>query len=518
VTKVLKWFEAEGRGLVGPLAVAVAVMTLMATTGLANIGLTTDRRAEDAGDLLAVGPTDELAPSSNGDTAATEAPSSSGGATGASAGTKVTSATARVGGAAAAPLTGGRPIQLAYLIQDSAGVSAVTGRGVGDSGDIISESKADMEALVAWANANGGVGGRKIVAKETILQSTSQTDERLAACTKITEDDKADVVMDATMMVDESLTSCFAKHKVPIYGFFSFSDRTYFDSVYPYVFTSQASLDRQMRAMVDGLRAAGYFNGEKVGVIIPDTVAAKRDYEQVMKPGLDALHVNYQVRFISNSSADGGAQQQQTASAELAFASSGVTHVIFVHNIIVYLAFTNQARSQNYHPRYAFPDYQGAAGVAAFYGGNDQNANSVAVSANDGGTGVQPDNSRSTTDSTSPIDRSKLNKGAQECFDLLGKLRHKDYYKAPPQTFGIYYCDEFFPWLAAARSVGAGWAGPRTGEGMRAIGANPPPSSITHSTAFNTGHGDGASSVAVGRFDTKCSCFVRATEWLPLPV
>jgi hypothetical protein len=506
--------------LVGPLAVIVVVMTLMATTGLANVGLQHDDAHAGSAGLAATGGSADAAAgevttetTTAGDAVSAAAAGTPGAKT-ATGGKATTGAT----GPGTTALTGGRPILLSYIIQDTAGVSAVTGRGVGDSGDIVSESKADMQALVAWANANGGVAGRKIVAKETILQSTSTGDDRLAACTKITEDDKADVVMDATLMIDESLTSCFAKHKVPIFGFFSFSDRTYFDSIYPYAITSQASLDRQMRAMVDSLNTAGYFKGAKVGIILPDTVAAKRDYAQVMKPALDALKITPEVRYVAATSGDATAQQQQTASAELAFASSGVTHVLFVHNILVYLAFTNQARSQNYHPRYAFPDYQGAAGVAAFYGGNDQNANSVAVSVNDGSSGIMPDNSRASTDATSPVDRSKLNRGAQQCFDLLGQLRKRDYYKEPRQSFGQYYCDEFLPWLAAARAVGAGWSGPRTGEGMKAIGANPPPSALAHSTAFAPGHGDGASSVAVGNFDTKCSCFVRATNWLPLAV
>jgi len=180
-----------------------------------------------------------------------------------------------------------------------------------------------------------------------------------------------------------------------------------------------------------------------------------------------------QVRYITNDSG-GSSQGAQTSSAELAFASSGVNRILFFHNILVYLAFTNQAQSQGFHPRYAFSDYQGMTGVAAFYGSSAQNKDAIGVSSSS--SWIPDDASQKSTDTTKPYDKKKLAPGAVHCLDILTKETHKNYYD--PQASGdtlatwLWYCDEFFAWWDAARAVGAAWTPEQLGTGLASLGTS----------------------------------------------
>lgn len=402
-------------------------------------------------------------------------------------------------------------IRLTYLVQDTTGASALTGSQVNGDNDV---AKRTMQALVDYANEHGGVDGRKIIAKSYTLKATSEESERLAACKEITEDQRAEVFLDSNTMITEPIWSCFAQHRTAYFGTVTATDRTFLARTAPYVTTTYLSLDRQMKAIVDGSNHVGFFNNGKLGIILPDEPTAHRDYERVLKPALARIGItDQQVRYISNDRGSG--QQAQTNNAVLAFSSSGVNRILFFHHILVYLQFTNQADSQQYHPHYAFPDYQLISGVAAYYGDSSQNRNSIAVSS----FTVEDDNSRKSTDNSSKIDRSEASPGERRCLDILSKQTGIDYYD--PQKSGDsvqawrYYCDEFFLWWESAKKVGAGWTSASTGAGLRAIGKNYL-STTQHSVDFSSGHNDGASSYRVGKYDASCKCYVKATPWLSI--
>ena len=424
-----------------------------------------------------------------------------GGATGATTGATSGSVTA-----------GGGPIRLAYIIQGTAGVAAVTGSQVNGSSDVATRN---MNALVAYANAHGGVGGRKISAVGQKSEATSQQADRLALCKHITEDLKAQVLLDANQYLSEEGWACYAQHKTDYWGTVTATDQAFLGKYAPYVATTWLAEDRSMRAAARGGQAVGYFQGGKVGVLLSDVPTSHRLAEQVLKPELAKVGVtDVTYRYISNDT--GGGQTSQTNSAVLAFQSAGINRILFFHNIVVYLAFTNQSQSQGYSPRYLFTDYQGMTGVAAFYGKGAQNANSVGVSSS--ASFVVENNSTKSTDTTKPYVRAEMTPGQRNCLDILSKQTGKNYYD--PNASGdslatwAYYCDEFFAWWNAAKIVGSGWTPGLLGQGLHALGKSYQ-STVQHTTDFSTAF-DGASSFRAGKYDGTCSCYVKASGWLPI--
>ena len=433
-----------------------------------------------------------------------------GGTTGGSTGAATGATSGATSGTVAA---GGAPIRLAYIIQGAAGVSALTGSQVSGNDDV---AVRNMNALVAYANAHGGVGGRKISPVGQKSEATSQQSDRLALCKHITEDLKAQVLIDANQYLSEEGWACFAQHKTDYFGTVTATDQGFLAKYAPYVSTTWLAEDRSMRAAVRGGDAVGYYKGGKVGVLLSDVPTSHRLADQVLKPELAKVGVtNVTYRYITNDS--GGGQQAQTNSAVLAFQQAGIDRILFFHNILVYLGFTNQAQSQGYHPRYLFTDYQGMTGVAAFYGTASQNANGVGISSNAGS--VPDDASQKSTDTSKPYVRAKMSPGQRNCLDILSKQTGKNYYDptASGDSLGTwtYYCDEFFAWWEAAKKIGSGWTPGLLGTGLKALGRSYQ-SSIQNSTDWSTGAHDGASSYRVGKYTSSCTCFVKATGWLPI--
>lgn len=109
--------------------------------------------------------------------------------------------------------------------------------------------------------------------------------------------------------------------------------------------------------------------------------------------------------------------------------------------------------------------------------------------------------------------------GQRNCLDILSKQTGKNYYdpNASGDSLGTwsYYCDEFFAWWDAAKLVGSRWTPGLLSDGLRGLGAGYQ-SAIQHSTDWSKGAYDGASSYRAGRYDPTCTCYVKATGWLPI--
>lgn len=411
------------------------------------------------------------------------------------------------------------PIPLSYVILDSSGTSAFTLFTGNDPNSSTRAAREEMTALVKWANANGGVGGRPIVAKGTTVAATSSQEERQAVCAKMTEDEKAQVVIDVTVMIRPDQFSCFAKHKTVLSTVATTTDRKVMAEFAPYLMTTWSALDPQLVALSDAALALEWAKGAKVGIVYNDDLPeVRRNVDTVLIPRLTAGGVEVVERQgMAGRSEDAALASNQAAGAVLRFRQKGVTRIFFVAGTIEYLAFTGQAKSQSYQPAYAFPDYQVISGVAAFYGTEQDNANAIAVSTSS--LVIKADNSRKSTDLTSDADRESASPGQRRCLDLMTRLMGRNYYKpssSGSSQFESYYCEHFLSWLDAARTLGAAWEPARHGEAMRRL-ADRYPSVLNNSVDWATGRADGASSFRAGRYDARCKCFVGVGPWRALP-
>lgn len=424
------------------------------------------------------------------------------------------------GSAAPAPTaaghSGGAPITVGFVLQDASGASSLVGSNV----PITSTQRQQQIAgwLVDYINSHGGMAGRKLVPTYETISVTTNDTQRVADCEYMAQDQHDQAVMDMNIMLVDDDWACFAANHVDFFGNVSGTDRSFLDAHAPYVTTTWMGLDRQMYAMAHGAAAAGWLDSSKLGIILPDTPEGHADFTHVLVPQLAAVGVkNYDARFISM--ATDGSQTQQTNNAELAFATEGVKKIFFYQDILVYLQFINQAKTENYYPQYAFPDFEGAAGIAAFYGGSSVNQGSIAVSSSP--NYVVDNNSQNTQNAgTTPIPRNQVGPGLQNCLDILSKESGVNFYdpsqSQDPDLDSMYYCDELFLFWRAAGAVGAGFTPSQLGTGLRSLGTSYQ-STEQNSTSYGSGHHDGASSYRVGRFDSTCSCFVKATAWIPIP-
>lgn len=377
----------------------------------------------------------------------------------------------------------------------------------------IQAADAEMRALIDWANAGGGIGGRKIVGTGYTYGQVGTPAGKLAACTKITEDDQQQVVIDDAVFADEGLWPCFVQHKVDYVGLVAQAGDDYLAHNAPYLTTTYPSVERQMKALVSKLKGSGYLESAKVGLVVDDTAIMHAAVASTLLPGLDAIGVKpLRVSWVAG---EGNQTQAQVNSAILALKSVGVDHVIIFERATGMLTFEGVAESQQYRPAYAFTDYQAAATVSALYAPPAQNTGAVAVSAIQGPAGIAADDARSVNDSTSPYAPNQITPGFKACLEILGKQIGKDYFNpgvAGASTFQAALCDHFMLWFQAARKVGAKWGPGNLGQGLRQLGQSYQ-SSVMHATDFSSGRQDGASSFRLGRFDPKCRCFVGEGDW-----
>lgn len=410
------------------------------------------------------------------------------------------------------------PIRLGYVVVDLSGASALTGNpaigGYSESGANERGHK-EMQALVNWANRNGGVGGRKIEAQGYEIPVAAPRAEKDAWCVRITQDAKREVLLDPFVFLAERDWSCFAQRKTTFIGFITAPDDEYLKTVSPYVYTTWDSHDRSARMLVDGLNSVDYFKNATVGVVIVDDPTSARVYERHTRPALQQIGVRPKV--VVRMTNDASQQGAQASNAVLQLKTEGVTHVIFEHGLLAYLAFSNAAKSQGYQPRYGFGDYQSATANAGFYGDPQQQVNAVGVSASY--VNIAPDNSRQTTDINAPYRKGKEMPGLERCLALLTAELKVNYYD--PGTSGAsinwrYYCDMFFLWLEAARNVGPTINSDSFVNGVIGIGSSYL-STFMEKEEFPGGRADGAASYATGIYDERCRCFVQRGSWRPMP-
>ena len=407
------------------------------------------------------------------------------------------------------------PIKLGYVVADWTGLFKVTGSKGRSATAENRAQKAEMDALVQWANDNGGVGGRKITATGFTVDQMASADQLAAECTKITQDSDVQMVLDTSIFTNEDSWSCFAKAKVAYMGVVSSTDATFLRSVQPYIATTWPTVDAQMRALAAGMGKVGFLSGgAKFGVALQRDPVIRRNYDTVLAPALAKLGVTPTVKEFTE------ADQASMNNLVLAFKSAGVDHVFLNGTGLDLLNLTGQAQAQGYHPKYVFTDYQALAALATQYVGASQLGGSIAVSTLNGATtGVADDDSRTGSDLSSAWKPNQISTTFKQCDDIWTKAFGRDYNN--PGQAGVsnhqqVECNNFMLWLKSARAVGAGWTADQFGAGLAKVGTSYI-GTESHATDYAAGSAGGPSDFRVGRYNGTCKCYVKITDYLPLP-
>lgn len=259
-------------------------------------------------------------------------------------------------------------VYVGFIHDRNAGaVNAAFGAGGITSGD----HRANTNAVIKDINARGGLGGRKLVpvwveADSTSPQTLDQQDS--AMCQRFTRDNPRVFAVDSALR--ESYRTCLGKAGVlmlndglPTVGQAELTRHpSFIEQGYP-------NIDRLASYFVTPLAAQGYFTpwdsgnarpaaagAVKVGILTYDDRVFKKAVDSYLLPALKRLGYNPIVARIApiNTASDYTAQAAAVKSAQLTFATNGVTHIIpFESNGGLSTLFLPTARTQAYYPRYA---------------------------------------------------------------------------------------------------------------------------------------------------------------------
>jgi len=218
-----------------------------------------------------------------------------------------------------------------------------------------------FNAMANYANTHGGLAGRKLVPIYYDYNATTDVSAQdQAACANWTQDHKVFAIFGAPA-TDDILRSC-AEHE----GGISLSTGgaeigTTFQKYPHYLDLVGLALDKLATVTVNGLSHAGYFTG-KLGLVTWDDPAYHYAVSNGYTPALAAHHlqaadtayisVPQQLNALTDTSA-------AISSAVTKFKTEGIDHVIVQDGPAgvfggtgLTLEWMDQAKSQNYYPRY----------------------------------------------------------------------------------------------------------------------------------------------------------------------
>lgn len=475
------------------------VLTLTAACGSTNESNEADAGeaapAADAGALAGGGaPATPGAPAAGSSTAGTggaaAGPSASGGAVPSGA----------TGQAARGP--GARdttPVKLGFVTINVAGAKTLlAGMGTEVS---FGDGRKQAQAVIDHMNRNGGIGGRKVVPAYAEVDATAQDPaaEYVAACTKLTEDDRVFAIV-TPLNILQGFVECAAKHRtITINVSFNPGDdvllRTHKDWLFD---PTLMSLDRGTKLLLDLVHGQGRLaKGAKVGVVTAAVEAQlTRVADQIVKPKLRAWGVPFVEQRITEDNANA-----DITSAVLRFKSEGVNRVIFVApSGLVQLQFMSQAEGQRFRPTYFFWDPDSARFVTENV--PVEQAKRVV------GFGALPvSNVRPAEFPTTPREK--------RCLDIMSASGedHADRMSNLTQTI---YCEGIWLFEAVAERI----PGALTAEGWRAayraLGSAYPPVT-TFGVKLNSGRNDNASSYRLLGWNAKTGRITYTSGPRPAP-
>jgi len=348
--------------IVAASAALLLVTSVAATISHRDSGGNTAR----AGNLASTGPSDGTAPgaiaeaSGDGGAAAGKAGGSAGTATSAVARGSTGSAAVKGGaatGARSAPVT--KPFTLGIYKSQTANAAAAFGVKIPDV------SPEELQALVSWINAHGGMGGRQVKADifmndPTVGSFDSQGQE---ACAHFSEDRKVDAVISGALGASDVLAACLAQHKTPlVWSNPHMITNAFADPILEYLYRPSGPNGDRLAFAVDVLANAGFFKpGAKIALAHYDNGAANFVARKVYEPALrrHGLTVTFDFAMSDAKSAGQAADSSAEASAAvLQMKRTGIDHVLFVPSDGgVPLLFLVAAESQNYRPRYGMTTF-----------------------------------------------------------------------------------------------------------------------------------------------------------------
>jgi hypothetical protein len=375
------------------------------------------------------------------------------------------------------------------------------------------DTKAAMNAIVAYVNSHGGIDGRKII-PTYVERQTSSTDPNAdhALCTSLTEDAKVFAVVTNSAHDEEP---CYAKHHTLLLDDTLVSQHDLLQKLSPYVWSPGLTSDEAgYAALVDSLGAQGWFaaSDAKVGIVGYDDPATHFTFDKVVTPRLNAIGFplsKVHAEFISQpeSDADNAKWAQDIQGTVLHFRSEGVTRVFFMApGAGVPIIFMNQAESQQYHPIYGLSSYDSPGFLLQGKMPNDQLHGSIGAGFNE-----------ITDVDAQRGDPFPTGVAEKRCLAILHANGQTPANRGA--AFGaMYLCDGAFMLQQAAQGLGAQLSVQTWARSAEALGNRFQATySLPGGTLFEHGLHFGSAYYRWLKFVDSCSCFEYASKNKAIP-
>ena len=304
-------------------------------------------------------------------------------ATGSAAGPAATGRSVAAGGPSGSPSTGptggsisgapsAAPGKLEALRASDRGLTATTAKigfvimdvgGLRNSGMGVINTRDDIpqviDALVDWANDNGGLNGRKIVPVKKVVDLISPNDQR-NKCLDFTQRDQVFAVLDSFTYVFPSTRACFTiENKTPYFGAFP-GGKQELAKAAPFQVSTSGDSNQMMKNWVYGAKAEGFFDPakgfKKLGILTDNCDRSVYDGPDGLKAYLKAVGVNQWSEFVSGC--DITDQQASGVPAVLRHRQDGVSHVLLASFSTAAASYTRAAASQSgWKPKYFASDF-----------------------------------------------------------------------------------------------------------------------------------------------------------------
>jgi hypothetical protein len=244
---------------------------------------------------------------------------------------------------------------------------------IGDYGDTLGQGatsaelatsedpQKQMQALIDYINAHGGVAGRpltQVYIAGQILPAESgaypQSAQDQAMCADFTEDHHVDI---AFLVVNPTKVAfdCLQKAQIPTFTIDIYNPGQAEYMALQNLFTVQPSQDRVYATLADALQKQGYFSdpGMKLGVVVADNPWWSGAEQQFLAHAKSYGVVPKDIALVCPgfNNLEGGctSTQAQLQNVVLKFKAEGINHVVQIGSDI-----TTVADAQKYYPRYSY--------------------------------------------------------------------------------------------------------------------------------------------------------------------
>jgi hypothetical protein len=229
------------------------------------------------------------------------------------------------------------------------------------------------QALIDDINKAGGVQCRKLVPTYYQVNPVDSVNQH-SECLQIAQDGVFAVIDGGGFSYPISSRDCVVQNKIPLYSQVGIVPSEGNQQFYPYLFSPAAVYDVDMRDVVLGAKAGGFFSPGSgfhiLGLLDDDcTPEVNGDLDAALsQAGIPASQVS---RFVFACPSTGFAPPSAMAQAVEQFKLAGVTNVIPVTGGGSFDTFTRIAQQQGFRPHYAVSDYDGLSSTVESSQGPD---------------------------------------------------------------------------------------------------------------------------------------------------